>query len=145
MVRSFLVLYLTQAQQLSPAAVGAVVAAVGVGDIGSQLLGGWLGDRIGRRHTMLVGFLGAAVALVALGSADSLPEIWAAAVGIGLTTELYRPMRSTRCGGRACAACCASSGTATPRGRNRSRTAWCCAGCGTCGTTRWPAVATRPG
>jgi predicted MFS family arabinose efflux permease len=39
-VRSFLVLYLTQAQHLSPATAGTVVAAVGVGDIGSQLLGG---------------------------------------------------------------------------------------------------------
>src|SRR5689334_1401993 len=63
LVRSFLVLYLTQEQQLSPATAGAVVAAVGVGDVGSQLLGGWLGDRIGRRNTMLVGFLGTAVAI----------------------------------------------------------------------------------
>ncbi|GAB2693434.1 MFS transporter [Nocardia thraciensis] len=93
-VRSFLVLYLTQAQHLSPATAGAVVAAVGVGDIGSQLLGGWLGDRIGRRNTMLVGFLGAAAALAALGSADSMPQIWAAAVGVGLTIELFRPAGS---------------------------------------------------
>lgn len=92
--RSFLVLYLTQARHLSPATVGAVVAAIGLGDIGSQLLGGWLGDRIGRRNTMLVGFVGAAAALAALGSADSMPEIWAAAVGVGLTTELYRPAGS---------------------------------------------------
>jgi MFS family permease len=94
LVRSFLVLYLTQARQLSPTAAGAVVAAVGVGSIGSHLLGGWLGDRIGRRHTMLVGFLGSAVALVALGSADSMPAIWAAAVSVGLTTELYHPAGS---------------------------------------------------
>ncbi|MEO6087849.1 MAG: MFS transporter [Umezawaea sp.] len=93
-VRSFLVLYLTQAQHLSPTTAGAVVAAVGVGDIGSQLLGGWLGDRIGRRNTMLVGFVGSAVALAALGSADSMPEIWAAAVGVGLTIELFRPAGS---------------------------------------------------
>ena len=63
-------------------------------DIGSQLLGGWLGDRIGRRHTMLVGFLGTAVALVALGSADTVPAIWAAAVGVGLMAELFRPAGS---------------------------------------------------
>lgn len=94
LVRSFLVLYLTQEQHLSPATAGAVVAAVGVGDVGSQLLGGWLGDRIGRRHTMLVGFFGSAVALVALGSADSMPAIWAAAVGVGLTAELFRPAGS---------------------------------------------------
>ncbi|RZQ62318.1 MFS transporter [Amycolatopsis suaedae] len=93
-VRSFLVLYLTQEKHLSPTSAGAVVAALGLGDIGSQLLGGWLGDRIGRRNTMLVGFVGAALALAALGSAESLPEIWAAAVGVGLTIELFRPAGS---------------------------------------------------
>ncbi|WP_103349456.1 MFS transporter [Amycolatopsis sp. CA-128772] len=93
-VRSFLVLYLTQAQHLSPSTAGAVVAAVGAGDIGSQLLGGWLGDRIGRRNTMLAGFLGAAAALTALGSADTLPGIWVAAAAAGLTMELFRPAGS---------------------------------------------------
>jgi len=93
-VRSFLVLYLTQAQHLSPATAGSVVAAVGLGDIGSQVLGGWLGDRIGRRTTMLAGFVGAAAALAALGSADTLPGIWAAAAGVGLTLELFRPAGS---------------------------------------------------
>jgi len=90
-VQSFLVLYLTQEQGLTPTTAGAVVAAVGVGGIGSQLLGGWLGDRIGRRHTMLVGFLGTAVAIGALGSAGTLPAIWAAAVGVGLMSDLFRP------------------------------------------------------
>lgn len=92
--RSFLVLYLTQERGLSATTAGAVVAAVGVGDIGSQLLGGWLGDRIGRRHTMLVGFLGTAVALLALGSAETLPAICAAAIGVGLMAELFRPVGS---------------------------------------------------
>jgi MFS family permease len=92
--RSFLVFYLTQERDLSPTTAGAVVAAVGVGDIGSQLLGGWLGDRIGRRHTMLIGFLGTAVALIALGSAETMPAICAAAVGVGLMAELFRPVGS---------------------------------------------------
>ncbi|MEV0287018.1 MFS transporter [Kribbella sp. NPDC050820] len=92
--RPFLVLYLTQERHLSPTTAGAVVAAIGVGDIGSQLLGGWLGDRIGRRHTMLVGFLGAAGALIALGSADTTPAICAAAAAVGLTSELFRPAGS---------------------------------------------------
>ena len=94
LARSFLVLYLTQERGLPPTTAGAVVAAVGVGDIGSQLLGGWLGDRIGRRHTMLVGFSGTAVALVALGSAETMPAICAAAVGVGLMAELFRPVGS---------------------------------------------------
>jgi MFS family permease len=92
--RSLLVLYLTQERGLSATTAGAVIAAVGVGDIGSQLLGGWLGDRIGRRNTMLVGFLGTAVALVALGSAQTLPAICVAAAGVGLMAELFRPVGS---------------------------------------------------
>jgi MFS family permease len=71
-----------------------VVAAVGVGDVGSQLLGGWLSDRIGRRHTMLIGFLGTAVALISLGSAETMPAIWAAAVAVGLMIELFHPAGS---------------------------------------------------
>src|SRR5690348_8427448 len=92
--RAFLVLYLTQERQLSPMTAGVVVAAIGIGDIGSQLLGGWLGDRIGRRNTMLVGFLGTAITLIALGSAATVPAICAAAVGVGLTAELFRPAGS---------------------------------------------------
>ncbi|NEB02734.1 MFS transporter [Streptomyces sp. SID13726] len=93
-VQSFLVLYLTQEQRLTPTTAGAVVAAVGAGGIGSQILGGWLSDRIGRRHTMLAGFLGTAVALVGLGSADTLPTIWAAAACVGLMGDLFRPAGS---------------------------------------------------
>ncbi|MFI5732814.1 MFS transporter [Kribbella sp. NPDC051587] len=92
--RSFLVLYLTQERGLAATTAGAVLAAVGVGDIGSQLLGGWLGDRIGRRHTMLIGFLGTAVALIALGSATTLPAIGVSALGVGLMAELFRPVAS---------------------------------------------------
>jgi MFS family permease len=93
-VQPMLVLYLTQEQRMAPTVAGAVVAAVGIGDFGSQLLGGWLGDRFGRRQTMLLGFLGTSVALAALGSADTTPVIWAAAVGYGLTAGLFRPAGS---------------------------------------------------
>jgi MFS family permease len=93
-VQPFLVLYLTEERRLSLATAGAVVAAVGAGNIGSQLLGGWLSDRLGRRHTMLAGFIGSALAMIALGSAESLLAIWTAAVGVGLTSELFRPAGS---------------------------------------------------
>jgi MFS family permease len=92
--QTFLVLYLTQERRLSPATAGAVAAAVGAGTIGSLLIGGWLSDRIGRRHTMMAGFSGTALALIALGSADTTPAIWASAVGVGLVSELYRPAGS---------------------------------------------------
>ncbi|WP_405058571.1 MFS transporter [Kribbella sp. NBC_01505] len=92
--RAFLMLYLTHERGLAPATAGAVIAAVGAGDIGSQLLGGWLSDRIGRRNTMLIGFLGSAVALIALGSATTLPTICVSALGVGLMAELFRPVGS---------------------------------------------------
>ncbi|MFE3177797.1 MFS transporter [Amycolatopsis sp. NPDC059090] len=93
-VQPMLVLYLTQEHRMTPAAAGAVVAAVGIGDFGSQLLGGWLGDRIGRRRTMLLGFLGTAIALAALGSAGAEPGIWAVAAGYGVAAGLFRPAGS---------------------------------------------------
>jgi MFS family permease len=93
-VYPFLLLYLTQERQMTPAAAGAVAAGVGAGTIASQLLGGWLSDRIGRRDTMLVGFVGTALGLVALGAAESLPAIWVAALGVGLVSELFRPASS---------------------------------------------------
>ncbi|HEY7485594.1 MAG TPA: MFS transporter [Streptosporangiaceae bacterium] len=93
-VQTFLVLYLTQERRLSPATAGAVAAAVGAGTVGSLLIGGWLSDRIGRRRTMMVGFSGTALALIALGSVDTMPAIWVSAVGVGLVSELFRPAGS---------------------------------------------------
>jgi len=90
-VQPFLVLYLTQDRHLSAGTAGAVAAAVGVGSVVSQLVGGWLSDRIGRRRTMLVGFLGTAAALILLGSARSMETIWAAAFVVGLMGDLFRP------------------------------------------------------
>ncbi|MEV6283639.1 MFS transporter [Kribbella sp. NPDC051770] len=90
-VQPFLVLYLTQDRHLSAGTAGAVAAAVGAGSVVSQLVGGWLSDRIGRRRTMLIGFLGTAAALILLGSARSLETIAAAAFVVGLTGDLFRP------------------------------------------------------
>ncbi len=90
-VQPFLVLYLTQDRHLSAATAGAVAAAVGAGSVVSQFTGGWLADRIGRRHTMLVGFLGTAVALIGLGQASSMAAIWAAAFTVGLLSDMFRP------------------------------------------------------
>lgn len=92
--QTFLVLYLTQDRRLSPATAGAVAAAVGAGTVGSLVIGGWLSDRIGRRRTMVAGFSGTALALIALGSADTMPAIWVSAAGVGLASELFRPAGS---------------------------------------------------
>ena len=90
-VQPFLVLYLTQERHLSASTAGAVAAAVGGGSVASQFIGGWLTDRIGRRTTMLAGFLGTAAALIVLGQATSMPAIWATAFGVGLMADLFRP------------------------------------------------------
>jgi MFS family permease len=90
-VQPFLVLYLTQDRHLSVDTAGAVAAAVGAGSVASQFIGGWSSDRIGRRRTMLAGFLGTAAALVALGSATTMTAIWVAAFAVGLMSDLFRP------------------------------------------------------
>ncbi|TDD26071.1 MFS transporter [Kribbella turkmenica] len=90
-VQPFLVLYLTQDRHLSAGTAGAVAAAVGAGSVASQLAGGWLADRVGRRVTMLTCFFGTAAALIMLGSARSMLTIWAAAFVVGLLGDLFRP------------------------------------------------------
>src|SRR5262245_7255796 len=90
-VQPFLVLYLTQERHLSASTAGAVVAAVGVGSVTSEFVGGWLTDRIGRRHTMLIGFLATAAALIALGQATTMPVIWATSFAVGLMSDMFRP------------------------------------------------------
>ncbi|TCO50537.1 putative MFS family arabinose efflux permease [Kribbella antiqua] len=90
-VQPFLVLYLTQDRHLSAGTAGAVAAAVGAGSVASQLVGGWLADRVGRRFTMLICFFGTGAALILLGSARSMVMIWAAAFVVGLLGDLFRP------------------------------------------------------
>jgi MFS family permease len=90
-VQPFLVLYLTQDRQISAGTAGAVAAAVGAGSVASQLVGGWLADRVGRRFTMLMCFFGTAAALILLGSARSMVMIWVAAFVVGLLGDLFRP------------------------------------------------------
>jgi MFS family permease len=90
-VQPFLVLYLTQDRQLSVGTAGAVAAAVGAGSVVSQLVGGWLADRVGRRFTMLMCFFGTGAALVLLGSVRSMVMIWVAAFVVGLLGDLFRP------------------------------------------------------
>ncbi|MFI6516539.1 MDR family MFS transporter [Spirillospora sp. NPDC050679] len=91
MVEPFLGLYLMTARGLSLAQSGLVVATLGVGSLLSQVLGGFLADRIGRRITMVGGTLTTGAAMLALGYAQGLPAIMAAALLLGLALDLYRP------------------------------------------------------
>lgn len=89
-VEPFLVLYLAH-RGLSTATVGAVTALAGAGGVGSQVVGGILADRFGRRLTVGISVVGSAVALAVLAVA---PTVWALAVAAtisGFFLDLYRP------------------------------------------------------
>ena len=91
LVEPFLALYLSSARGLSLAATGAVLAVAGAGSIFSQLIGGALADRIGRRATLTFGMLANAAALLALGYVHGFVPLLGAAFASGLTIDMYRP------------------------------------------------------
>jgi MFS family permease len=93
-VEPFLALYLSSARHLSLTLVGAVLASYGAGSVFSQLIGGAMADRIGRRATLTIGMLGNAGALIGLGYARGLGPLVAASVAVGLTVDMYRPASS---------------------------------------------------
>lgn len=86
----FLTLYLDH-QHLDAAAVSTVIAWWGGGTILAGILGGQLADRWGRRPTMLASFVGGALALGGLGTAEGLVALSAFAFALGMVAELYRP------------------------------------------------------
>ncbi|MET7621303.1 MFS transporter [Streptomyces sp. NPDC005408] len=75
-------------------AVGYVLAAFGVGWLASQLLCGWLADRVGRRATLLGAMLVAAIALPALAMAQSAVPVFAAVIVVGMVFDAPRPIVS---------------------------------------------------
>lgn len=93
-VEPFLALYLSNARRLSLAEVGVVLASYGAGSVPSQLIGGALADRIGRRATLTAGMLLNAAALLGLGYARGLAPLVVASVAVGLTIDIYRPAAS---------------------------------------------------
>jgi MFS family permease len=90
-VEPFAVLYLTTQRGFSPTQAGIALVFYGLGAAGSQLLGGWAADRIGRRTTLVAGLVAAAAALLLLGAARSLSTVCVAALLVGVSGDLYRP------------------------------------------------------
>lgn len=76
------------------AAVGAVLAAFGVGWIVGQLICGWLVDRIGARMTIVCTMMLAAVVLALLAGAHSMPALLGGAALAGLLFDAPRPVLS---------------------------------------------------
>ncbi|MGI8334124.1 MFS transporter [Actinomadura scrupuli] len=91
MVEPFMAFYLVGVRGLSVPATGAVMAMFGAGSVFSQVIGGALADRIGRRPTLTLGTLASAAAMVALGYVSSLPALIAVVFALGLTVDMYRP------------------------------------------------------
>ncbi|MHA7651828.1 MFS transporter [Mycobacterium sp. ML4] len=73
-------------------AVGAVLAAFGVGWAIGQLLCGWLADRIGARMTLVSTMLVAATVLVLMAQASSVPALFIGAVITGIVYDAPRPV-----------------------------------------------------
>lgn len=89
----FLTLYLT-GQGYSPTAAGLAVSAYGAGNLFASLVGGHLADRLGRRETILLSTFSAAIMMLLLSQAHSLPLIIILTFITGLASEAYRPASS---------------------------------------------------
>ncbi len=93
-VEPFLALYLSGPRSLTPAVVGVVLACFGAGSFVSQIVGGYLADRVGRRATLVIGMVGTAACFMVLASVRDLLFIAAAAALTGLLLDAYRPAMS---------------------------------------------------
>jgi MFS family permease len=90
-VYTFLALYLTQARHFSIAQAGLMVSLYGAGSVASGPVGGFLADQLGRRVTMLGGYVLGAAAMLQLGFARSHWHIAVATLLLGFLNDLYRP------------------------------------------------------
>ncbi len=90
-IEPFLAFYLTRSRGFSIGEAGLVLTLLGAGSALSQVLGGVLSDRIGRRRTMVLGLSSAAVALLVVGAARSLPALALSVFVYGLCLDLFRP------------------------------------------------------
>jgi len=93
-VQPFLVLYLVRERGVSESTAGLLLAINGVAGLSSQIVGGVLADRLGRRETMLLGTIAFAGALGLLAVAESPAVLVAGVVLTGATADLYRPASS---------------------------------------------------
>lgn len=83
--------YLTDELGLPRRTAVAIATCHGAGMLVAGVVGGVMADRIGRRATMLTSLFGGAIMLVVLGEARAPVAIGAAAFGLGVIGDLYRP------------------------------------------------------
>jgi len=87
----FLTLYLTNQRGISVSQAALMVSLFGAGSFLSQLVGGELTDRLGRRPVMLLSFLVTPIFMISLGLANSVSVIALFTFIVGFFTDLYRP------------------------------------------------------
>jgi MFS family permease len=89
-VLPFITLYLTS-RGFSPPQAGVGIAAYGLGGLLSQVFGGLLADRIGRKNAIALSMTSAGVLTLALWQADTLALIYPLMFALGCMGELHRP------------------------------------------------------
>ncbi len=87
----FLTLYLTSQRNISPSRAAFMVALFGVGSFLSQLSGGEMTDKLGRRPVMLLSFFITPITIIILGLAQAIWLISLMTLLAGYFTDLYRP------------------------------------------------------
>jgi MFS family permease len=87
----FLTLYLTVQRAIPVSQAALMVSLFGAGSFISQLSGGELTDRLGRRPVMLMSFFITPIFMVALGLARDIVLISISTFIVGFFTDLYRP------------------------------------------------------
>jgi MFS family permease len=86
----FLTLYLTR-RGFTTGDAGLAIGAYGLGRLGAAFIGGHLADTIGRRKTVVLSMLLAAVSMLLLSQARTLPAIVLLTGLASLTGEMYLP------------------------------------------------------
>src|SRR5215208_7082539 len=87
----FLTLYLTAQRAIPVSRAALIVSLFGVGSFISQLTGGELTDRLGRRPVMLMSYFITPIFMIMLGLARDILLISIATFIVGFFTDLYRP------------------------------------------------------
>jgi len=87
----FLTLYLTAQRSIPISQAALMVSLFGAGSFLSQLAGGELTDRLGRRPVMLMSFFITPIFMITLGLARNLVLIATCTLIVGFFTDLYRP------------------------------------------------------
>lgn len=91
MVDPFLAFYLTGVRGMSLAMTGFVMAVFGAGSVLSQVIGGFLTDRIGRRATLAGGMVATGAAMLCLGYVRGLAALMVTVFLLGVAMDAYRP------------------------------------------------------